>query len=283
MLLLVQQVIVRAMHPLVQMAKHMDAQDYTQLHTVKTVEQPSEVQSLTDALNDLFDRLNESYAREKNFAADAAHELRNPLAALSIQVDNALEENTNQNLQPVLDNIKQVSDRLSHLVRQLLTLSKVDRNLDEADWQPLDLFGICQQVIAENYYKAEAKNQNIDLSGDEKLSNVRGVKELLTSLVSNLVDNAIRYTPNQGTVSVTCTRQGEQVILTVSDSGNGLSEEGKKRVLDRFYREAGTGQAGAGIGLSIVNHVMNLHKASLALKDAELGGLQVECCFNSGN
>jgi len=254
------------LRPLDRVAASVAGRSATQLEPLQSGPAPAEVLPLVTALNDLFARIARSRERDRRFAADAAHELRTPLAAIKTHAQVAQRAARAEDRRQALDGVLQGVERGTRIVEQLLALARVD---DAAvTFAAVDLMPVIRQTVIELAAKAAARNIDIGVSGPEDAScTVDGNADLLAVLIRNLVDNAVSYTPPRGQVMLTVARQGGAVTLRVEDTGPGLAPELRARVLDRFYRVAGTGIPGSGLGLSIAAAIAGLHGASLALED----------------
>lgn len=240
---------------------------------------PRELQPFTQALNGLFLRLHRALENERRFTADAAHELRTPLAAVKVQAQVALRSQEEEARQRALDGVVKGIDRATHLVEQLLTMARLDPET-ELPMEAVSLAPLLLNAVSSLAPDAVAKGLELTLEEGPELI-IRGQKAMLEILVRNLVDNAIRYTPPSGTVNIRLVRSGGHGELVVEDDGPGLSEEQKKHVPGRFSRLSRPSGDGSGLGLSIVDRIASLHKAQLLLESGLQGrGLRVRVLFN---
>ena len=228
-----------------------------------------ELKRIVLASNKLLERLESSLLRERQFASDAAHELRTPISTLKIQLHNisqALPEN-NQRLQKM----NATTERLGHIVEQILDLYRSSPDQYNASMKTIDLASLAQEVLAEEYPRFERKNQDLGFQGEACY--VHGDEFALSTLLRNLLSNANKYTPVGGQVSVSASESGDQVILRVEDSGGGIPEQQRARVFERFYRVGGdrhqSGEPGCGLGLAIVQHIVESHNASVSISDSK--------------
>ena len=273
----------QGLFPLRRIAQEVGRQDYERLGVIEGLKTPVEVKGLLNAINDLFARLNQSYQREQRFVSDAAHELRNPLAALMVHADNTKEDieagASKQELSSSIAGITTSISRLSRLVSQLLQLSRTDVEYLTDKSSVVDL-GLLVEDICQQFAKPlEAKRQVLEFSGEPDIALIGGNESLLASLLRNLMDNASRYTPEGGHIQVKVERIGESAELLVADSGPGIDESEIEQVQERFYRVTGSGESGSGLGLSIVKQVVGVHGADLELSRSELGGLAIKVVF----
>lgn len=257
------------LRPLTHLKHEVTQRAANQLEPLVMTDVPEEVAPLVKSLNDLFARLEEAFESERRFTADAAHELRTPLAALKIQAQVALRSTNAAERSAALENVLHGVDRATRLVEQLLTLARVDPETATLDYQQVDLHSLAAAVMADIEHLAHAKQIELRLDSDSACY-VLGESTQLGLLLRNLLDNAIRYTPAGGDVSVTV-RDDDGVKLQVRDTGVGIPEAEREQVLKRFYRITGSGEEGSGLGLSIVRRIAELHGANLELRDNEAG------------
>ena len=265
----------RAMRPLNRIAKEVGLQDVGRLERIAAHRVPIEAQPLVDALNALFDRLQRAFENERRFTADAAHELRTPLAALKTYAQVALREPNHEKSQLALRKVIQGVDRATHLVQQLLTLARLDPTRWEPQERPGDLADLASDRLAAMSAQAIEKEIEISLSSSGP-DCVKGDRAMLDILISNLLGNAIKYTPMYGAIEVKVEGADNAVVLTVSDSGEGIPEQDRSQVFERFYRCERGSTPGCGLGLSIVHRIIEIMGARIRLDDAQLGGLLVE-------
>jgi len=277
-------VVSRGLLPISRLARELESREAGGLKAIELRGVPRELEVLANSANELLRRLEASFQREKRFAADAAHELRTPIAAIRVHLQNLVEEldEPGHSLQQLVEGV----ERLSHLVEQTLVLNRVAPDQYMANFVPLDLYGLAQQVIADCYPQVEARHQEIRLEGT--VTEIRGDRFGLEMLVLNLVSNAIKYTPVSGKIEVGIYRLGDRVHLYVMDSGPGIPECEYQRVFERFYRVGGdrhnSGVTGCGLGLSIVQRIVALHAAEIALGPSSFGsGLKVTVVFPRNN
>lgn len=241
---------------------------------------PVEIKPLVDELNNLFHRLQEAFEREKRFAGDAAHELRTPLAALKTQAQVALRTSDIVEQRKILQNVVIGVDRCSHVVDQLLILSRLVPEasvFDEAI--EFDLSKLAAEIIAQIGHLALEKRLNLELVAD-KPAMMEGNPTAIGILIRNLVDNSIRYIPEGGEILVAIENKPGGVLLKVVDNGPGVPEELRTRIFERFYRVLGHKTPGSGLGLAIVSQIANLHHAKLSIGAPDSGqGLKVEVFF----
>jgi two-component system sensor histidine kinase QseC len=262
--------------PLQRLRQVLLKRDTQTLDPVSLPETPQEVQPLVDALNDLLQRLALRMQTERRFTADAAHELRTPIAAIRAQAQVALSEATdNEVRQRALQDTLVGCDRASRVVEQLLTLARVEGPQDVAS-EPFRLDQLAQQVLADLTPDALRRGQTLELLAPEPLQ-VKGQSTLWHILLRNLIDNALRYSPKGATVRIQAQRlESGQMQVTVQDSGPGMSADDLARLGERFFRVMGTSASGSGLGWSIVQHIAALqHMTVLVGQSADLGGLQV--------
>ncbi|SAL75217.1 sensor kinase [Caballeronia peredens] len=234
---------------------------------------PDELRPLVDALNDLLMRLSEASQAQRSFVADAAHELRTPLAALKLQIQGAISEGSLNVDGATLAKIDGRLNRIIHLAQQLLSMAREDA-AREAAIAPMSLRTLCELRVSDFSLLAEAKSIDLGLElenaqGEHDAYTVMGDTHALAVLVNNLVDNAIRHTPKGGRVDVTLRRETDGIVLTVIDSGPGIAESEIDRVCDRFYRCVGTAGQGSGLGLAIALRVAQRHHATLDVKNRD--------------
>ncbi len=270
----------KGLAPLNRIATKVKARSYRNLKKVEDPESPLEVNDLLLEINHLFTHLNDAHERERRFVGDAAHELRTPLASLLIHTENAIDESEGGELEESLIGMKHGIARLSHLVGQLLSLSRTEGNLSQEQFSQVNAGELCEQAYNSLLDKALGKQQKMILSISDEKCLLQGNAALLSSLLRNVLDNAIRYTPDKGAVEVSCSRESNKVIICISDSGPGIPAELRERVRDRFYRVTGSGQQGSGLGLSIVDKIAGIHGAKWQLLDSDLGGLCVRFEFD---
>ncbi|MDR3492954.1 MAG: ATP-binding protein [Gammaproteobacteria bacterium] len=252
----------------------------TYLEPVDASNIPIEIKPLVIELNQLFIRLKLAFERNKRFAADAAHELRTPLAALKTQAQVALKADNEIDRQTALLNVLRGVDRSSHMVAQLLTLSRLGQEEALSDVKPLDLHKLTSEILAYLVPVALEKNIDIELGQPPTDSVVLGNDITLGILIRNVVDNAIRYTPEGGEVKVEILNKNQTVILRVTDSGSGIAPELRERVFERFFRVLGTTASGSGLGLAIVTQIADLHHAKITLDTPSNEiGLQFDITF----
>jgi two-component system OmpR family sensor kinase len=219
-------------------------------------------------MNELLARLSAAREREQAFLGDAAHELRTPLTALRLQLDALLTATDEAQRRRAAEALGAGLDRAARLVEQLLTLSRQD-SARAAQLQPVSLDALARDVIQELIPLADARRIDLGLAQSSPVE-VNGDADALRALLRNLVDNAIRYTPESGRVDVAILEQANRPVLRVCDTGRGIAPEERERVFERFYRTAGTDGVGSGLGLAIVRKIAETHRAQVTIE----GGAQ---------
>ena len=270
----------RGLDTLKKVAREVRHRAPSNLKPVDLVSVPSEIEPLVTELNSLFSRLQEAFDREKRFTADAAHELKTPLAALSTQTQVALRAETTEARNQALLKVLAGVNRSTHVVQQLLTLSRM---LPEATINEAAQVSVTKQasdVAALLAPEAIAKNIDLELITPDSSATILGNATAVNILIRNLVDNAIRYTHENGTVKIDIHENANEVALHVTDNGPGIPEELRERVFERFFRVIGNQTTGSGLGLGIVQQIASLHHAEIQLKTPENGtGLEVKVVF----
>lgn len=274
-------VVTRALAPVGRLSRSLATRSIDSLDPLPAHDRiPVEVRPLVDALNDLLGRLATALQAQRTFVADAAHELRSPLAALKLQLQAAVRDGSLRGDGPTLERVEGRLNRLIHLVQQLLTLAREDAQAATV-MQPVSLRHVGEQVVGDLSLLAEAKGVDLGLecrneSETDDRYIVLGEQHALSIMLANLVDNAIRYTPPGGTVDVVLRRAGDSVAFDVCDTGPGIPDEDLGRVFDRFYRGGGVHGQGSGLGLAIAQHIARRHHVALTMANNAAGpGLTV--------
>ena len=264
------------------LTNNISNRDANQLDTVDTNSVPTEVRPLVEALNNLFLRLQDAFERNKRFSGDAAHELRTPLAALKTHAQIAAKTDDPHEKQQAIQKVLKSVDRSSHIVDQLLVLSRLNANAKLEDIEWFNLSQTASEIVAELSPQAVKKDIDIELKQNQPNIQLRGNATFIGIMLRNLIDNAIRYTANKGQVLVWLHQDNSQTKISVIDNGPGIAKDLQNRVFERFYRvlEEGHKNSGSGLGLAIVEQIVTLHQAHLQLKTPENGkGLQIDIIF----
>ncbi|HZP86750.1 MAG TPA: ATP-binding protein [Burkholderiales bacterium] len=270
----------RGLRPLRALRDEVTQRNQASLTPIALDHAPDEVKPLVESLNGLLGRLSGALDSQRRFTADAAHELRTPLTAVKLQFQLLERAPSDGQRQEAVENLKAGIERAIHLVNQLLTLARLEPDASRTAQGPVSLTSIAQQVATD--FEPIAASKRIALSwGGCATAQVQGNEEQLRTLLNNVVDNALRYTPPGGKVQLSLSSDAQQVRFEVDDSGPGIPQDERGRVFDRFYRLAGSGVPGSGLGLSIAGHIAQAHGATIELNDSPLGGLRVSITFPS--
>lgn len=271
--------ITRALRPLRMLGRQVAERRPDNLAALRIDGAPVEVAPLVNSLNALFGRVSRLIENERRFTADAAHELRTPLAALKTQAQVARGAAGDAERRRALDNVIAGCDRAHRLVEQLLTLARLEPDQVGAHREPCEMRTLAQQTIAELAPAALSRNIEIELTDGAPVA-IDGYPGLIGILLRNLIDNAIRYSPGGTTVWVEAANAEGAALLTLTDEGPGIAPEERTRVGQRFYRILGSGQSGSGLGLSIVRRIAEIHGATVDLEAGPGGrGLRVTVAF----
>jgi two-component system, OmpR family, sensor histidine kinase TctE len=295
--LLVWLALVRGIKPLSELELRILKRRSDDLSPLDAQAVPMEVAPLVMSVNDLLKRLQKSISTQKRFLADAAHQLKTPLAGLRMQADLALrQDSTQEELKLSLKQIERSSIRATHTVNQLLSLARTEEGATRAAFEPCNMVVIISDVIQDSLPMALEKGLDVGYEGpseDAPGVSMMGNATLLKEMVRNLLDNAIHYTNNnatrQGVVTVRLLAQPwrQSLALQVEDNGPGIAVQERELVLQPFYRALGTQVDGSGLGLSIVQEVVSRHKATLQIEDAKPGqqppGTLITVRFSTNN
>ncbi len=279
--LLVWLALARGIQPLNQLEERIRLRKPDDLSPLDDHAVPLEVAPLVASINDLLTRLKESIATQKRFLADAAHQLKTPLAGLRMQADLAQRADSSADeLKQSLKLIGRASIRATHTVNQLLSLARAESGSTNIARAPCDMVALVSDVIQDSLPRAMDKHIDLGYEGVEAGGGglrINGNATLLKEMVRNLVDNAINYTPSSAeqpgvvTLRLLMDRLGKVVVLQVEDSGPGIPESERDLVFQPFYRALGTEADGSGLGLPIVMEIAHLHAATVTLEDANPG------------
>jgi two-component system OmpR family sensor kinase len=268
----------RGLAPLATLAGDVGRRTARSLAPVPEAGVPEEVRPLVQALNGLLGRLGQALAAQRDFIADAAHELRTPLAALKLQMQLVGRAQGEADRRAALADLEKGLDRAARLVEQLLTLARQDPGHEGVRRGPCDLAALARDAVATRAPIGAQRGIDLGLSHQEATL-ILGDAMALAVLINNLVDNALRYTPEGGLVDVATRHDGDACVLEVADSGPGIAPAERARVFDRFYRVPGSPGTGSGLGLAIVRSVAEAHGATVELADRDGGGLRVQVRF----
>jgi two-component system OmpR family sensor kinase len=267
-----------ALEPLRRLTTQVKARRVDALDALPAERLPDEVQPLVLALNDLLERLRAALERERAFMADAAHELRTPLTALYLQLGMLARASGEAEREAAMSTLSAGVQRAIHLVEQMLALARQEPRAD-SQRVPVRLDELARAIVTELVPLADAGHIDLGVAAAQPAT-VAGDPDALRTLLRNLVDNAVRYTPAGARVDVTVESRAGAARLTVSDDGPGIPSEERKRVFDRFYRRAGTAPSGSGLGLAIVKAIADAHGATVSLDAGPSGkGLAVSVTF----
>jgi two-component system OmpR family sensor kinase len=270
----------RALAPLERLAGAVGSRTPVALDPIGEDGVPEEALPLVRSIDDLLGRLAAALGAQRAFVADAAHELRTPLAALKLQAQLVERAGSPAERATALADLRAGLERATHLVQQLLALARAEPEAaSSAAFEPVKLADLVSQAVADHALLAETRRIDLGATGAAAEAVVRGDLLSLRTLLANLVDNAVRYTPEGGRVDVAAGIAGGGPFLQVADSGPGIPPEDRERVFDRFYRRGGAPDSGSGLGLAIVKAIARRHGATVALQDAPGSGLAVRVVF----
>lgn len=266
----------RALRPLVGLADTVSIRTVSNLSPLRTDYLPHEVLPLVQSLNTLLGRLGRAIDSERRFTADAAHELRTPLAAIQMQAQVALASAADDSRRHALGQVVAGTQRATRLMEQLLRLARLDPLVGLADAQPIDLNALASQVVGD--LRASTGSGRINWhTGDPAV--VQGDADLLAVALRNLLDNALRYAPDGSPVDLAVRHDANTLCLEVVDNGPGVPEAELANLTERFYRGRNVTQDGSGLGLAIVQRIAELHGATLKFENQPPRGLRATLCW----
>ncbi len=278
----------RGLRPLNNLRDAVASRTPIDLRPIAVESVPKEVQPLVTAINELLQRLQDDMQAQRRFVANAAHQLRTPIAGLKMQSELALRQNDPADVQHALVLIRTGAERAARLANQLLALARSEPGAVNSElWQPVDLNEVARNATKEFVPEAIRKNIDLGFEGTSHPVHVLGDQSSLHELAANLIDNAVLYTPSGGhvTVRIEPRREGSDKgspELIVEDDGPGIPAEERERVFERFYRllDRSTGGSGSGLGLAIVREIANVHKADVQVCEGPAGvGASVKIIF----
>ncbi len=271
-LLIVTLVIRKATAPLTALAGEIEQRKPHQLNAIALQRAPAEVQPIIFALNEMMQRVQSAFEQQRRFIADAAHELRTPLAALQIHSENATNSSGAEQLHS-LQQLQECIARSTHLVAQLLTLEKLEHlGRQHPTTSPISLNAIVQRVVADQQVLLHNRHQQFKIDGAAQCF-VHATPAQLTAIVSNICDNASRYSPDGATIQIDLETHSQHVLLRVQDQGPGIAAEHRERVFEPFFREPGQQQIGSGLGLAIVREAVTQLGGEIRLDNNKPNGL----------
>jgi two-component system, OmpR family, sensor histidine kinase TctE len=260
----------KGLEPLEHLREEIEARSHRDLRPIPPEHAPVEVRPLLIALNELLARLDRTLQSQQQFVANAAHQLRTPLAGLRMQVEYGLSQSDPAEHLRVLRELGLSTERAVRLANQLLTLARAEAGFAQADsMRIIDLRNVAGEA-AESLMPA-AIRKRIDLGLELHAAPLRGDFFLLKELLSNLIDNAIAYTPSGGRITVSTASEGGIAMLRVEDDGIGIPESQRLLVFERFYRADGTAGEGCGLGLAIVREIAHLHGGKVDIQSPARG------------
>jgi len=274
MLFIINRILRRQFGSLGKLAALMDRQDGTNLEKLSENNIPIEITPFVDSINALLERIEKTINKQQRFIADAAHELRTPLAALSLQVESLPQEKTSKEGRESINQLQKGVERLRRLVTQLLDLARL-QNEGEYDLQNVSFNQIVEDAIANLYLMAEAADVDLGMVRHDENILVNDYKERLSQLVYNAIDNAIHYTQPGGRVDISLYLEKNKAILLVEDNGIGIPEVELEQVIQPFYRVNESNKTGNGLGLAISHEISQLLGGEIHLENRKSGGL----CF----
>jgi two-component system OmpR family sensor kinase len=234
---------------------------------------PKEVRPFTDSINRMIARVQQGIEAEKRFVADAAHELRTPIAAMQLRVDNLANAPDEASRAERVQDLREALSRSATTIRQLLELARADARLEDAPMTPIDVRELIQRLVADLLPVADAQKIDLGVKRFEP-TRVNAREGELRMALRNLIENALRYTPAGGCIDIEVFEEGEHAIVRVTDTGPGIPEASLERVFDRFYRLDTSGVDGSGLGLSIVKSVVAKYRGAVVLanrRDSQSG------------
>jgi two-component system sensor histidine kinase TctE len=248
--------------PLRELAAALSRRGWDDLSPINDREAPQEVRPLTRAINDMMKRLETSLTAQRRFIAEAAHQLRTPLAGLTAQADRALLARDIDTIKPALEQLQLASSRVTRLVNQILTLARAEPGHDPArEFVVLDLAKLVQQACREWVPQALARRVDLGYEGESGPVMIRGDELLLSEMLNNLIDNALRYGAAPGGRVTVRLAALPRIELAVEDDGPGIPEDERAHIFDRFHRLPGSAPGGCGLGLAIVREIARAHGA----------------------
>ena len=269
------------LQPLVRITQDLRKRSHRDLLPLDVSRLPPDIAPLAEALNDLMGRLAAIIATQRTFIADAAHELLTPLTALRLQAQMLARSKSPSRQQEAMAELQGGVSRTLQLARQLLTLARHDADSAGVDNTQVDLANVVQRVVSIHLPLATEKALQTEV-GIQEGAVVLGNEEALSILVSNLIDNSIKYTGRDGRLSISLRPASIGAELKIEDSGPGIPVEDRERVFDRFYRRRDTTVTGNGLGLAIAKEIAVRHGASIVLESSEaLGGLSARILFRT--
>jgi two-component system sensor histidine kinase TctE len=256
----------RGLAPLSTLRREIESRSHRDLSALSEEQAPQEVRPLIHAMNDLLARLGAAIAAQQRFIADAAHQLRTPIAGLKTQTELALRQSDPAAVQDTLRKLQTATEQSARLVNQLLSLARAEPGAKHGHAaERLDLARLARETTTEWVPRALARSIDLGYDGEEGAAWIEGDPFLARDMLGNLLDNAIRYTQRGGQVTVRVATGTDSVVLSVEDNGPGIPEQERERVFERFYRVLGTGTEGCGLGLAIVREIALSHGAQVAL------------------
>lgn len=265
------------LEPLKQLADRISLIEASQLKPVSIDNVPSELAPVQQALNTLLHEIDDLMAREKRWIADAAHELRTPLAILKLHAQNAESAVSEEERQSALVQLKNGVDRSTRIVAQLLSYARIESQLQESQHTSLDVMKVTRRIVADLYPMVWDKQITMEIDETANEIPLSIEENHLEVILQNLISNAVKFTPAGGTISIAWKATSEQVELLFKDSGCGVTEDEMTRLAERFYR--GSDHSGAGLGLSIVATLVNHYRANLSFTSNVPHGLVVQISF----
>ncbi len=255
----------RGIAPLRLLQQRIHRRRPTDLSPIPVTRVPDEVRPLVVAFNQMMERLEENLQAQQRFIAQAAHQMRTPLTGLKTQTEIALSETDPAQMRHALQLIAESTDRASHMINQLLMLARTEASHEKLHQVvPVDLGHLAREVAEEWVMRALAKRIDLGFEESGRAVKINGIPLLLRELLTNLIDNAVKYTPVGGHVTVRV-RDAYKPAIEVEDDGIGIPVEERQSVFERFYRVLGTDAEGSGLGLPIAAEIAELHQARIEL------------------
>jgi two-component system sensor histidine kinase TctE len=270
--------VARGIAPLAWIRTQLLGRTASDLRPLDTKATPKEIAPAIEALNRLLAQVRDSNEMQQRFLANAAHQLRTPLAGLQMHLELLLRRDLSPEVREEIDGMHTATVRASHLANQLLTLAKAEASADDFDrLAAVDLYAVADRAVQEWIQRAIARD--IDLGFELEHTPIAGNPVLLGELLDNLLDNALRYTQRGGSVTVRCGSELGQPYLSVEDNGPGIPESAHGRVFERFYRVHDTPGDGSGLGLAIVKEVVQRHRGALSIESPAPQGTRIVIRF----